>query len=361
VIGNMPRTKLPHLNHERTRHGTLVWYVRIGKGPRIRLRADYGSEAFMREYHAAVTGQPVAAGPRPKAPGQGSLSWLIGLYRRSATWSELSAASRKNLGYVLAELETKAGKEPFAATTRQVVVAGRDRRTPGQRHDYMRTLRGLFRWAIEAGLATEDPTAGVTYKLAKSDGWRPWTEEDIARFQEHWPVGTRERLAFNVMLYTGLRRGDAVRLGRQHVKDGWFKIKTEKRGVVVHAPIRLPLQWSIDATPRQGMTFIESALGRPYTKGGFSLWFRTACRKAGVTGSPHGIRKAAAEEAAEKGATERQMDALFGWSGGGMAARFTRGAERTRLARDASALMENETAPTSPAPSPKVRAESEKG
>jgi integrase len=52
------------------------------------------------------------------------------------------------------------------------------------------------------------------------------SEDDIERFETRWPLGSRERIAFDVLLYTGLRRGDAVKLGRQHVRDGVFRIKT---------------------------------------------------------------------------------------------------------------------------------------
>ena len=31
----MPRPRPPHLHQETNRHGKIVWYVRIGKGPRI--------------------------------------------------------------------------------------------------------------------------------------------------------------------------------------------------------------------------------------------------------------------------------------------------------------------------------------
>ena len=72
---------------------------------------------------------------------------------------------------------------------------------------------GLFRWLVESGLVAGDPTTGVTVVRAKTEGFPIWTDEDEARFRARWPLGTRERLAFEVLRQTGLRRGDAVRLG----------------------------------------------------------------------------------------------------------------------------------------------------
>lgn len=41
------------------------------------------------------------------------------------------------------------------------------------------------------------------------DGIRAWSETDAARH----PIGTKARLAFDLLLYTGVRRSDVVKLG----------------------------------------------------------------------------------------------------------------------------------------------------
>ena len=108
-----------------------------------------------------------------------------------------------------------------------------------------------------------DPTRDVKLLNIKTDGYHVWTDDEVSRFEARWPTGTRERLAFDLLLYTGLRRGDAVRLGRQHVKEGVFRIKTEKNGVIVEAPILPPLARSIDAAPTATLR---------------SLWASAVCR-----------------------------------------------------------------------------------
>ena len=80
-----------------------------------------------------------------------------------------------------------------------------------------------------------------------------WSEEEIERFEAYWPIGTRERLALAILLYTGLRRGDAVRLGRQHVADGLIKIRTEKCDVQIIIPI-LPELAEIIAAARPAIS-----------------------------------------------------------------------------------------------------------
>lgn len=121
-------------------------------------------------------------------------------------------------------------------------------------------------------------------------------------------------------------------------------IRTEKhaRGKAseqVTIPILSPLAESIAATKTGDLTYLVTQAGRPWVKESFGTWFREACRKAGCPGSAHGLRKAGATRAAERGATERQLMAIFGWTTAKMATHYTRSADRTRLARDAAQLL----------------------
>jgi site-specific recombinase XerD len=76
-------------------------------------------------------------------------------------------------------------------------------------------MRGLFGWAVKAHLIKTDPTVGVDNPpRPQSDGFAPWSEDDIATYESLWPIGTRQRVWLDVLIYTGLRRGDAVRFGR---------------------------------------------------------------------------------------------------------------------------------------------------
>jgi hypothetical protein len=87
----MPRPRPLHVHRETSRHGRTVWYVRIGKGPRIRLRAEFGSPEFEAEYHSAIGGNTPPAKAEPSA---GTLGWLIARYRETSAWLKLAAATR---------------------------------------------------------------------------------------------------------------------------------------------------------------------------------------------------------------------------------------------------------------------------
>jgi integrase len=150
-----------------------------------------------------------------------------------------------------------------------------------------------------------------------------------------------------VLLYTGLRRGDAVRLGRQHVREGVFRIKTEKTGAEVIAPLLPLLEQSLAAGPTGDLHFIVGERGQPLTKESFGNWFGEVCKAAGVRKSAHGLRKAGAARAASAGATTAQLKAIFGWTDEKMPSFYTQSADRERLARDAMSKLERNNPGTS--------------
>jgi integrase len=114
-------------------------------------------------------------------------------------------------------------------------------------------------------------------------------------------IGTREHLALAVLLYTGLRRGDAARLGRQHIKNG---VATEKTGMQVTIPLAAELVEAIRAVNLKGLTFVAQGNGQPLTKESFGNWFGEACKGADLKGyNAHGLRKLAATRLAMNGAT----------------------------------------------------------
>jgi len=125
---------------------------------------------------------------------------------------------------------------------------------------------------------------------AGTDGHHTWTELECATFEARWSLGTRERVAFDVLLYTGLRRGDALRLGRAHVKNA--TIRTENTGEIVTIPILLPAPSNLC---RPGRVDIYRWRERPADEKGV---VREACRKAWIPGSAHGLRKCGATRAA---------------------------------------------------------------
>jgi len=352
----MPRQRPPHLNRERTRHGKVVWVVRVGKGARVRIRADYGTEAFKAEYDAALAGEAPA---RPGKAQAGTLAWLLDRYRETAAWSRLSIATRRQRENIFRHVMKTAGVEPYVRISGKTIQAGIDRRgkTPAQARHFVDAMRGLFQWALSAELVKLDPTAGKAVAKIKTKGFPVWTDTEIETFERRWPRGTRERVMFDIFLFTGLRRGDAARLGKQHVKNGVITIDTAKTDTRVILPMLAELEATLVAGPVGDLAFIATADGNPLTKESLGNAFQDACRAAGIRKSAHGLRKAAATRAANAGATVAQLEAIFGWEGGRMASLYTRSADRQALA---AAAMGKLSRTSTPAPDGKVRAKPKK-
>lgn len=328
----MPRPRPPYLHFYRTQHGRGVWYVRRPGCKKIRIHAEFGTPEFEKEYQNAVLGE---SEKRDKAK-TGTLRWLWLRYQDSTAWRGLSRATQKQRENIMSHVLKVSGDWSAASIRRADIAATRDAKseTPSQARNYLDLMRGLFRWAAEVGHVKVDPTLGVKNppKVA-GPGFEVWTESDVAKYRKKWPLGTRERVWLDVLLYTGMRRGDAVRIGPANVSGGAIHTSTEKSGKKIELTLGIlpALAATLKAGPT-GETFIVGKLGDPLTKESFGNFFREACLAAGVDKSAHGLRKLAATRAAEAGASERELEALFGWRGGAMASLYTRAADRSKMA-----------------------------
>jgi integrase len=322
----------------------MIWYVRKGaRGKRIRIRAEYGTRAFDVAYQAAVISASIPEPPEIKA-SNGTLEWAWLLYRQSAAWqSAISQATRRQRENIMRNVLASAGTIPLSAINTAAIREGVDRRarTPFQAKNFVQTMRQLFQWLKESEIVSVNPCDGVTVKKPKTRGFPEWTYEEILQYEQYWPIGTRERAMLDVFLYTGLRRGDAARVGKQHVRNGVISLQTEKTGEWVHIPLLDVLKRTLDAGSTGDLAFICTSQGQPYVKEGLGNAFKQACVAAGILNkSAHGLRKAAATRAAENGATAHELMAIFGWVDIKEAEIYTRAANRKRLAAQAMRKLE---------------------
>ena len=337
----MPKARYPHCYPFPSRAGTKRWYVRKANGPKIRVHGEYGSPEFEANYYAAMSG---ALGQKPKGkPGkQGSLRWLADMWKQSSNWSQTAPATRKQRENILLHVLKEAGDWPYVEITEADIREGRERRkaTPAAANNFLKTMKALFGWAKESQLVSLDPAKDVKKLKVKTDGFPPWTLDEVGKFRKRWPLGTRERLALEILLNTGLRRGDAVQLGRQHVKDGVASIKAEKTDVWLYIPIAPTLQAAIDAGPSGDLAFLATNTGKPMGKESFGNWFREACNAAEVKKSAHGLRKLAATVLGDEAGSELELQALFGWITNEQSGVYTREANKRRLALQAAMKLQ---------------------
>jgi hypothetical protein len=183
----------------------------------------------------------------------------------------------------------KGGHSACTTIKRSHIAAARDKMAsiPAQARSFLDTMRGLFRWAFEAQHVKEDlPSASRTQRKRPARDFQSGLRADIDAYQEHWPLGIKERVWLEVLLYTGLLRGDAVMLGRQHVRDDIATLRTEKsqHTITGSLPILPVLAKTLAAGPTAELAFICGANRKLLTKESFGNVFCEAYNKAGVVG-----------------------------------------------------------------------------
>jgi integrase len=239
---------------------------------------------------------------------------------------------------------------PLAHFDARAIRALRDRhadRREAARH-MMKAISQMFDWALENDIAgvMRNPVRDVKYpRPLATGGHHTWSVDEVARFEQRHPVGSKARLALALLLFTGLRASDVVRLGRRHVSDGKITITLHKnrarKPVTLRLPILPELQAIMDATELGMEAFLVTEHGKPFASAkAFGNKVREWCDQAGLTRcTAHGLRKAGATIAAENGATPHQLKEIFGWSTLKQPELYTKAVEQARVAAEAMPLI----------------------
>jgi integrase len=155
-----------------------------------------------------------------------------------------------------------------------------------------------------------------------------------------WSIGTRERLAFDLLLYTGQRVGDVATMRRSDLRNGAIYVRREKTDVELVIPLHPTLLRSIKECPAKGLTLIGSPHGRPLSANGLSQLVVRSARVARLPTKcvPHGLRKGAMR----RRSTTKEIAAMSGHRTLKEVERYTAAADQERLARSAMARLPEE-------------------
>lgn len=340
----MPR-ELPRFVEKNVVKGHVYLSFRRGKGARIKLPSDPGSAEFQEAYAAALAGNAlVMREAKPEAIQDGTIAALIVSYRKSAAFVELRNTSKA--GYIsrLDALRRNHGHRTVKGLTRERIItkimepyAGQ----PGAALDTLKKLRILIRHAIVLGWLKHDPSLGI--KRPKTTEVRSWTEEEIESFETRWPVGSMQRLAFALHLFTGQRGSDVHRMTWADIRDGRIAVVPQKDRVKRRLLIDIhpDLQAVLDATERHHVVMLATAYGKMRTRKGFGNWMRDAITEAGLPMEcePHGLRKAAGRRLAEVQCSAHEIMAILGHQTLAEAERYTREASQSRLSSSGVAKL----------------------
>jgi integrase len=137
---------------------------------------------------------------------------------------------------------------------RKFIAAILDAMSPTAARNWFKAIKAIVQHCIDVDLLKDDPTLGIRLRPIKGDGHPTWSEEEIAQFEAHYPIGTKPRLALALLLYTAQRRSDVVRMGRQHIRNGVLTVKQQKTGTALAIPVHPHLQAVLDATPGEHLS-----------------------------------------------------------------------------------------------------------
>lgn len=361
------RLNLRYVVEDVDRHGNVRVYYRPPGGRKYRLRERPGTPEFLREFERAKrdAAKPVKAKRPNKGKARpssipGTLAHATSLYFGSPEFGALDQATRTQRRTLLGQLCEEHGHKRIRQMLPRHVRAIRDARaeTPGAANNLIKSLRALLKWSLNRDLIDSNPATGIEkLKPKRQGGFPPWTLDDVEAYRRKHPLGTTPRLAMELMLATGLRRSDAVRVGRQHIQrfDGhdWIVMTAHKNRnshpVRVEIPISPELAAALDAGPTGDLAFLVTEYGRPFSDKAFTGRMRSWTQAAGLKDrSSHGLRKLRGALLAEAGATEKEIAAALGHTDLEQVKTYTASANNRRLVAAAA----NKLATNSPTSRP---------
>jgi integrase len=314
---------------------------------------------FLAAYQTAMSEPLGALKPGEKRSGHGSVGWLVAEYFGSLDFlgrpKSVQIKHRKHI-------------EDFRVRRGDRMVSGLDQEafekrlaaminTPAAGNQWLVAMKDLMAYAVKRKLIAANPVFGIKKRSsANPDGHWTWTQEQVAAFRKKHAVGTRARLAMELMVRLALRRSDVIRLGPPDVRSGILKYTQHKMREHSPAHVELPLPTDLAAiirqTPGTGLKrWLLDGNGNDFTESAFSHWFADMCDAAGLPRkqkpsgewvrlcTPHGLRKRACTDMAERGCTAHEIMSVSGHLTLKEIDRYTKMADRARNARNAMDRM----------------------
>lgn len=329
----MTKIKLKFIKEYR-RNGETYRYFRRKGCAAIRIPGEPGSREFNEAYQVALNEKPLPASKH----GAGTIGHLIMDYYGSADFKNLKPRSRKAYRIVLEPITREHGhrlvRDMGRGNARKIIeTIGATR--PGMANLTRSVLIKLMEFAVACEYRNDNPVKGIkTYKMGTR---HTWTEEQLTAYETRWPVGTRERLVYASLLYSGQRGGDVIRMLRPDKRAATIKVIQEKTGAELTLPIHPVWRKIINATPAKGLSLLGNERGQPITRDTLTRWINDAASAAKLPPEckAHGLRKAMARRLAEAGSSAKEIAAITGHKTLEEIERYTAMADQARLAEQA--------------------------
>ncbi len=347
--------KYCHHKHGRRDDGPGYWYFDRPGCTRVRLPGLPWSPEFMTAYESAAKGEPVVAIAKKSTAEPGTLNDLIERYLVSPAFLlNCKPGTRVIYRRVLDRIRADAGNVPVQAIERRHIFEKLQKfvDTPSQGNQWLKVMSNLMTLALNLdmrGRNGTNPCAGIDKLRERKRETAPWSAEQRLAFEERWKIGTTQRLAYTLLLWTSRRLSDVRLLGPQHVQriDGrdFIVFGQIKTGQPHASPIEPMLAKVIAETQCGHLVFVTTEYGKPFSTGNnFGTYMAKAIKAAGIVGvTAHGLRATLPTDLAERGATLHELQAVTGHRQMAMVEKYTRKADQRQRASNALAKLGNGT------------------
>jgi integrase len=300
---------------------------------------------LLAAYQAAMAEPVTPLKPGEKRAAYGTVAWLVAEYFSSLDFLGRPKSVRIKHRKHCEDFRAKRGDLPVAPV-QQVDLEKMFAKmidTPAAANQWLDAMRDLFKYAIKRKLLVVNPAAEIKKRPSKNpDGHQTWELDEVAKFRAKHAIGTKARLAMEMMVTLAMRRSDAIRVGPPDVRDGVLRYTQHKMRERSPSRVEVPMPANLLAIIRQTSgtgikTWLVDGTGKPFTEDAFSHWFADRVKEAGVPSccTPHGLRKRCLTDLADEGKTIHQIMAVSGHLTMKEVERYTKMADRARNARDA--------------------------
>lgn len=320
---------LPYLTPKRAKGRDYFYYRRSGRWYRLPAPSD---PKFIDEYERIHTSFGLTSEPAR----QGTFGWLVERYKASPEFRDKAPRTQSDYRKILDKLCELWKDLALPQITRNGIMTYRDTlaHSPRQANYVVQVIRLLFSFAINTGIAKENPALRPR-KLKEGKGFQPWSDDAVGKFRAANADQEMMLIALEIGLCTGVRGGDLCRMPVTDYRDGFIKTVQSKTGEPIWVPAHPTLRDRLDKIQGR-LLMIATPTGRQFKESSFSHAWHEAVVRAGLNGLTfHGLRTTAGTYLAEAGCTDAEIQAVLGQRTPAMAAHYRRYANKKKLAESA--------------------------
>ena len=337
--------------------GNARWYFKPKGEKGVSLPdAPKDSDEFLAAYVAASGEAPT---PKLKSFSKGTLGAGVTAYLGSSNFLRMADSSKERWRSRCDDIRLRFGGATLENLTARHIKKDLARFDGHSANNRLKVWRSLCKfWDQQGEIETNVAKLVAMRETEKTDGFTPWTRDDFQAFRDYWAIGTKERLAFELMYRTCAAIGDTCRMTRAMVSaDGWLTYIRQKSKSTATAPFYVAgpdwfaatddLKACLDQEPKH-IVFLTTKQNKPRSPKSASQWFSKAATAAGLDKdkSAHGIRKGRAAMFKENGAATDQRMAILGHETEGEAQRYSKSADLQRIITGTEKFQLSEQVPT---------------